>query len=91
MKKDENIRSSFFETSDLPLSTTLVALGFAPHHLDVSNPQRAIFFFTTSDSLQVVVANFWVGNVVVEPKLFWNTQRDLKSRIRNEAEVQKYD
>lgn len=84
MNKDE-IRSDFFETSDLPLATTLAVLGFSLHHLDASNPSRVRFFFNKTTALEKTLAKFWIGRIVVEPKAFWNTQRELKSRIRAEG------
>ena len=84
--KNYEVRSSFFETSDLPLAVTLSSLGFTLHHLDASNPSRVVFFFVPSEALQAAIDAFWNGSTAIEPKNFWNTQRELKARIRNEVQ-----
>lgn len=82
MRNNENIRSSFFETSDFPLAVTLLSLGFTLQQLDSSNPSRAVFFFTSSEALQKTVDDFWNGKISIEPLSFLNNQRALKARIR---------
>lgn len=84
---DEMNRSSFFETSDLPLTVTLVTLGFNPIRLDAIDPSRVVFLFPQEEKLQAAIDKFWAGKLVVEPKAFWNTQRELKARIRNQVTV----
>jgi len=83
MNNDEN-RSSFFETSDLPLAVTLVCLGFVLDSLDGNNPSRIVFNFRQNETLQEAIGKYWAGSLCVEPKQFWSTQRDLKARIRSE-------
>jgi hypothetical protein len=82
MRNDEH-RSSFFETSDLPLAVTLLTLGIPLVSLDTSNPSRVIFQFQQTEETQQIVSQYWEGKLTVEPKTFLNTQRELKARIRN--------
>lgn len=89
MNNYEENRSSSFETSDLPLVITLVTLGFYSIRLDVSDPARVVFQFPKEEKLQTTIDEFWAGKLVVEPKTFWNNQRELKARIRNEADRQR--
>ncbi len=82
MNKDE-ARSSFFETSDLPLAVTLLTLGFNSIRLDTTDSSRVIFVFSQDEKLQEAIDEFWAGKLLIEPKTFWNVQREIKARIRN--------
>lgn len=85
MKLNKDDRSFCFKTSDLPLAVTLVNLGFKLLGVDSQNPSRVIFLFRTSSNLTKSLNDFWQGRISVEPKSFWSTQRELKSRIRNQV------
>lgn len=83
MKLDYN-RSSFFQTTDIGLATTLLIQGVHVDHTDNSNPKRVVFFFEQSDKLADNLKKYWEGSLLVEPKTYWNTIRELKGRIKNE-------
>lgn len=87
MMRNNDTRSSSLRTSDLPLVVTLLTLGFSFEHIDVTNPSRVIFEFSDQKGLQEATDAFWAGKITVEPKIFWNLQRELKARIRNAVEV----
>lgn len=87
MNKNENESNSLMHTSDLPLIVTLVSLGFHFKSFDKSNSSRVVFSFQQTPNLQEVVEKFWQGKLAIEPKMFWNTQRELKAQIRNEIGV----
>lgn len=80
MRKNED---HSFRTGDLSLAATLLSLGFSLVSLDTTDPSRVIFEFSSDAKLNEVVSAFWKGSLVVEPKTFWNTQRELKARIRS--------
>lgn len=80
---DEN-RSSFFQTTDIGLITTLLIQGVYVDHTDSSNPKRVVFFFEQSDKLADNLKKYWEGSLLVEPKTYWNTLREVKGRIRND-------
>lgn len=82
MKNNED-RSSSFETSDFPLCVTLLTLGFTIDALNGADPNRIVFCFSQTDSLIDSIKKYWTGQLSVEPKSFWNAQRELKARIRN--------
>lgn len=71
---------NYFQTSDFPLATTLVALGFKMEYIDKSS-ERAEFCFNRVDGLDEVVQWFWRDEVRIEPKLFCMNQKILKSRL----------
>lgn len=82
--RNDDTSSYFFETSDLPLATTLTALGFPLQELDASDPIRVIFKFFQDENLKNTVSAFWQNELRVEPKTFSNAQRELKARIRSQ-------
>ncbi len=69
--------------SEFPLAVTLTALGFLPVSLDESDSQKVNFVFEKNDAVQKLIEGYWNGNLLVEPKRFWNVSRELKSRIRS--------
>lgn len=83
--RNNDTRSSFFETSDLPLSVTLISIGFTLQELDATDSTRVIFRFIQDENLQIAVNDFWQNKLRVEPKTFSNVQRELKARIRGEV------
>lgn len=81
MNKNEQ-SDDIFLTSDLLLTTTLFTLGFDIQSLNSQNPSRVVFGFIQSNELLSWIDLFWAGKLLVEPKKFWNAQRELKARIR---------
>lgn len=71
-----------FSTSDFPLATSLVCLGFPIDHIDRSSSQERVKFnFAQSEELNEAIQAFWRKEVKIEPLLFCSTQKFLKSRI----------
>lgn len=72
-----------FRTSDLPLASTLLALGFKLRTIDRSDSRRYQFCFEQSDEIEEVNCDYWRGDLRIEPKLLLLHQKSLKSRIRS--------
>lgn len=75
------MKHDVFCTSDLPLATTLISLGFTVSHLDRTDGQRVRFCFDRTEELDETVEFFWRGELRIEPKLFCLNQKLLKSRL----------
>lgn len=73
--------NDYFETSDFALATTLLCLGFVIDCLDKTNPSKATFIFKRTKELENTVQAFWNNQLKVNPKDFFNNQKELKSRI----------
>lgn len=72
------------EVSDLALASSIQYLGFPVIAInrDPKEHPKVTFLFEKSDELSSVIYRFWEGLLLVEPKAYWNTTRELKSRTR---------
>jgi len=70
-----------FKTSDFPLATTLISLGFSVQALDKSNPKRVLFCFISSKEIDKTVEGYWSDNIAISPRKFYFAQKELKSRL----------
>lgn len=73
-----------FRTSDLPLAATLVACGYDLSVLDRSDTRRAVFVFSDSEALRATIERFWKDALEINPRLFADTLRKLKSQLYGE-------
>lgn len=71
--------------SEFPLAVTLLCLGYSltSFYKDPKNPGRFEFLFNKTETKQAI-EDYWAGKLKVEPKQYWNTSRELKSRIRQQ-------
>ena len=72
-----------FHTNDLALAATLVVCGYKLTQVDRGNPRRVIFIFDNSFQLAAAIDSYWQDELSVSPKKYFDTVRDLKSRIYN--------
>ena len=70
--------------TDLALASSIQYLEFPIIAINRDPKQfpKASFIFEKSDELNDAIYRYWEGLLLVEPKSFWNTARELKSRIR---------
>ena len=80
MNQDNNTKN-LYRTSDLSLCAALCVSGFVAKEIEKVNPQRSAFVFDSSVALEEVVAQYWQGELRVEPQVYFNQLRTLKSRI----------
>lgn len=73
------------ELTDMSLVSCLVVLGFPviAFNRDPKEFPKVGMVFKKTKKLEQTVQDYWNGNLLVEPKAFWNTSRELKSRIRS--------
>lgn len=77
----QQLEKGFFSTNDLALSSALLALDFIMCDLDFSDPKKATFVFVEDQELREAVRNYWDNKLMVNPRTYFNTLKDLKSRI----------
>ncbi len=72
------------EISDLALASALQYLNFTVIAInkDPKEHPKVTFVFEKTDELNNAVYRYWEGLLLVEPKSYWNTARELKGRIR---------
>jgi len=81
-KLQEDIdRMTQFSTSDFNLANCLVSLGFSVYKIDKSNPEKCQFIFERNSGLDNTINKFWANQLRINPKILFDNQRFLKSRI----------
>lgn len=76
-----------FETSDFPLAITLLSFGFIIENFDVTEPRKIKFLFEKTGRLEKLINDYWDNKVLVNPKTFFNAEKELKSRMHQIREV----
>ena len=73
------------KTAEFPLAVTLLNLGFPIQKLetDATTPSRTIFVFKYSQELEATIDAYWNDGLLIEPKAFFGTTRELKSRMKS--------
>lgn len=71
---------NFYKTSDLGLATTL-SLYFPIRTISRTNPRKVLFVFDQTDKLNDFIEKYWKNEVVVEPQMFTNQLKNIKTRI----------
>lgn len=67
---------------DLALASTLYYLGFSIIRIEEKGNPKVSFIFEKSNELEDTIGRYWDGLLLVDPKLFWGTVRELKSRVK---------
>jgi hypothetical protein len=82
--KIENVNTlptqKLYKAADLGLVTTL-SLFFPIKVIDRSNPRKVLFVFDLTDELNDFVEKYWRSEIVVEPQIFTNQIKNIKTRI----------
>jgi hypothetical protein len=77
-KLNEN---DYFKTSDLSLCATLGCLGYCVEATDKENPQKIKFLIRRDEYLDQLIQLFWAHGLTVDPLIYFNTLKELKSRV----------
>lgn len=72
-----------FLTQDFSLAITLYTLNYPLREI-LRDQARKTFVFEKDDTLDDTVADYWMGELKVEPKQFYNKSRELKARLKDE-------
>lgn len=69
-------------TTELPLAASLQSLGFIPT-LEKTSDKKIVFVFSKTPETEKAMSDYWTNLLKVNPKLLWNSVRELKSRMSN--------
>ena len=83
MNEQQSIDTDSFSTTDLGCTAALVASGAQVLSLNKSSSNRVTFIFRNSVELSSTVEAYWNGELSVDAKTYFETQKWLKSRIYN--------
>lgn len=67
-----------FSTDNFALATFLKAKVCILLHISKESPRRAVFIFDDTPERKKLTEEFWRGDSSVEPRSFYNSQRELK-------------
>jgi len=83
MEKNTNIKQSknIFSTQNFALAAFLKARQCKLIAITKDDTRHATFEFEDSEELHSLVKEFWESSGLVEPKNFYNSQRELKSLL----------
>lgn len=70
-----------FITYDLALACALLTSGLIMLDLDTSESLKAGFVFHDDGALRERIKKYWNDQLVVNPRMYFNMLKDLKSRI----------
>lgn len=71
----------YFETQDFCLAISLLTQGFVIGSFDNSEPKKIKFLFEETETLLKTVNEYWDNRITVNPKYFYNAQKELKTRM----------
>ncbi len=74
-------KKEFFESTDISLVSTLYYFGCKIEAIDKSNPSRAIFYIERCKELDQLIQGFWSHSLNVEPLAYFNSLKDIKTRL----------
>lgn len=81
--KIENVNKTSpqcYKTSDLGLATAL-SLFFPIKAIDRANSRKVLFVFNQTKELDDFIDKYWLKEIVVEPQVFTNQIKNIKTRI----------
>lgn len=73
--------NDYYESHDLALVAALAEYGFTPLQLDRSNPKRVVFIFEHSEELRSLIDEYWLNQLKVNPKTYFDSLKHLKTRL----------
>lgn len=75
------MNNNYFSTSDIGLAATLTTLGFKLEYFDRTNPQKIIFEFERTESLDKTIESYWTNNLLVDPVMLLANLKLIKNRL----------
>lgn len=73
-----------YQTEEFALVVALTTCGFVIENIDRSGGQRVKFGFKRTSNLDGIVAAFWSGTLTVPVVTFYQNQKLIKARLRND-------
>ena len=71
----------FFKSSDLSLIGALQLYGYQIETMDRSNPEKIVFIIKRDEELDNLIQAFWSRSLSIEPLAYFESLKNIKSRI----------
>lgn len=78
-----------FSTDNFCLAVFLKTKSCKYLHITKDNPRHAIFHFENNPEREKLTNEFWEGTALVEPREFYNKQKELKTLLYDKSYVGK--
>jgi len=85
----ENQNSNRFVTDLLPLVSVLHYFNFPVLSISQKSPRHAYFEFADTEKLRDTSNRYWNGELLVEPKRFFATTKEIKARLYGQIDEPK--
>lgn len=70
-----------YRTTDMGVACALFCVGVILERLEPLDGNRMVFVFTADERIDDLVQNYWSGKLSVDAQKFFNTIRNIKSRV----------
>jgi len=78
-----------FSTDNFCLAVSLKAKECKLLHISKDSPRHAIFHFEDTPKRERLTRDFWDGKILIEPRLYNATQKELKTFLYDNSYVGK--
>lgn len=75
--------TDFYRTTDIALVSALSCYGYQIETIDKQNPSKVIFLISKDDKINSLIQQYFVHQLQVEPLMFFNFLKEIKTRIYN--------
>lgn len=73
----------YYQTSDIALAT-IISLSFPLVRITPQSSGKSFFIFIRSKELEKLVEDYWSGTLKIEPKVYFNQLKTIKTRLYSE-------
>lgn len=78
---------SKYQTTDLGLASSLVALGYELHTLERTvNPKKARFIFRRVPTIETSTNDYWNDRLLLNARTLFDSQKMIKNRLYSSDE-----
>ncbi len=73
----------YFKSSDIALCSALCCYGYQIEAVDKQNPAKVVFLIKRNNQLDDLIRQYFIHELTVEPLSFFNSLKEIKTRIYN--------
>lgn len=75
--------NDYFKSSDMALCSALCCFGYQIETIDRQNQSKAVFLIKKDEKIDAVIQAFFTHQLTVEPLVYFNFLKEIKTRIYN--------
>lgn len=74
--------NEYYQTCDFAL-VVAISLFYPIDSTDRTDPQRVVFFFKRTPSLDLLIESYWRDELKVSPQAYFNKIKSIRTMLRN--------